>query len=86
MEVTQWDSVYEMYIFYDIARDNKPYLLQNLVTWRESPYNLRRNNKAVGSRYSTNFMKHSIQYRGAVLWTFFSDHFNNFCNFKQFSS
>ena len=60
MEVTQWDSVYEMYklslvkLFYNIASDNTPY-------------------------------KHSIQYRGAVLWTFFSNHFNNSWNFKQFS-
>ena len=23
---------------------------------------------------------------GAVLWNFFSDHFNNSCNFKKFSS
>ena len=53
MEVTQWDSVYEMYklslvkFFYNIACDNTPYLIQNLVTWRESPYNLRGNNKTV---------------------------------------
>ena len=91
MEVTQWDSVYDMYklslvqFFYSIACD-KPYLIQNVVTWREIPYNLRRNNKAVVARFSTNFIKHSIHYRGAVLWNFFSDHFNNSCNFKHFSS
>ena len=72
MEVTQWDSVYDMYklslvqFFYSIACD-KPYLIQNLVAWRESPYNLRGNNKAVVPRFSTNFMKHSVHYRGAVL-------------------
>jgi len=77
MEVTQWDSVYEMYklslmkFFYNIVCDNTPYLIQNLVTWRESPYDLRGNNKAVVPRFSTNSMKHSIQYRGAVPWNFF---------------
>ena len=60
-----------MKFFYNIASDTTPYLIQNLVTWRESPYNLRGNNKAAVPRFSTNFMKHSIQYRGAVLGTFF---------------
>ena len=65
MEVTQWDLVYDMYklslvkFFYSIACDNTPYLVQNLVTWRESPYNLRGNNKAVVPRFSTSFMKHA---------------------------
>ena len=51
MEVTQWDSVYEMYklslekFFYNIASDKTAYLIQNLATWRESPCNLRGNNK-----------------------------------------
>ena len=74
-----------MKFFYNIASDTTPYLIQNLVTWRESPYNLRGNNKAAVSRFSTNFMKHSIQYRGAVLWNFFPYHFINSCNFKKFS-
>ena len=26
--------------FYDIASDSTPYLIQNLVTWKESPYNV----------------------------------------------
>ena len=32
-----------------LAEPNTPYLIQNLVTWREreSPYNLRGNNKAM---------------------------------------
>ena len=61
MEVTQWDSGFEMYklslvkFFYDIASDNTPYLIQNLVTWKESPCNLRGNNKAVVPRFSTKF-------------------------------
>ena len=65
MEVTQWDLLYDTYklslvkFFYSIACDNTPYLMQNLVTWRESPYNLRENNKAVVPRFSTNFMKHA---------------------------
>ena len=66
MEVRQWDSVYEMYklslakVFYNIASDNTPYLIQNLVTWRESACNLRGNNKTIVPRFSTNFIKHSI--------------------------
>ena len=65
MDVTQWDLLYDTYklslvkFFYSIACDNTPYLMQNLVTWRESPYNLRGNNKAVVPRFSTNFMKHA---------------------------
>ena len=61
MEVTQWDSGFEMYklslvkFFYDIASDNTPYLIQNLVTWKESPCNLRGNNKAFVPRFSTKF-------------------------------
>ena len=31
-------------------------------------------------------MKHSIRYRGAVLWNFFPMILINSCNFKQFSS
>ena len=66
MDFTQWDSVYEMHklslskFFYNIASDNTPYSIQNLVTWRESPYNLRGSNKAIVPRFSTNFIKHSI--------------------------
>ena len=48
--------------FYNIASDDTPYLIQNLVTWRESPYNLTGNNKVVVPRFSTNFMEHSRQY------------------------
>ena len=89
LEVTQWDSVYEMYklrhvkFFYNISSDDTPYLIQNSVTWRESPYNLRGNNKAVGPRFSTNFMEHPIQYSGVVLWNFLSDHFYNLSKVKR---
>ena len=89
VEVTQWDSVYEMYklrhvkFFYNIVSDDTPYLIQNLVTWRESPYNLTGNNKVVVPRFSTNFMEHSIQYTGVVLSNFLSDHFNNLSKVKR---
>jgi len=42
-----------------------------------SPYNLRGHNKAVVPEFSTHFMKNSFRYRGAVLWNFVSDYFND---------
>ena len=69
MEVTQWDSVYEMYklslvkFFYNIASGKTPYLYSEFSYLEK---------ESVVPRFSTNFMKHSIQYRGAVLnGTFF---------------
>ena len=58
--------------FYNIASDDTPCLIQNLVTWRESPYNLRGTNKAGVSQFFTNCMEHSIQYSGVVLSNIFS--------------
>ena len=69
--------------FYNIASDDTPYLIQNLVTWRESPYNLTGNNKVVVPRFPTNFMEHSMQYTGVVLSNFLSDHFNNLSKVKR---
>ena len=71
-------SGHEMYklslvkFFYNIASDNTPYLIQNLVNiWRESPYNLRENNNGCGSTIFCRFYEHSIQYKSAVIWNFF---------------
>lgn len=89
VEVKQWDSVYEMYklrhvkFFYNIASDDTPCLIQNLVTWRESPYNLRGTNKAGVSQFFTNCMEHSIQYSGVVLSNIFFDHLNNLCKVRR---
>ena len=64
MEVTQWDSVYEMHalslpkFFYNIVSDNTSYLIQNLTTWRKSLSNLRGNNQIITKDYcSTIFYK-----------------------------
>ena len=76
MEVTNWDSIYDMYkihlvkLFYNIVSDNTPPLISNLAMWRETRYNLRGLKKATVPRFSTQFMKHSIRFRGAVLWNF----------------
>ena len=53
--------------------------------WRGSQYNLRGHKKATDPRFSTHFMKHSIRFRGTVLWNFVSDYLNDCHNFKQFS-
>ena len=74
MELTQLDSIYDVYkrslakLIYNIASDNMPAMISDLVVWRNSPYNLRGHNKAVVPRFSTYFMKNSVCYRGAVLW------------------
>ena len=59
MELTQWDSIYDVYerrlvkLIYNIASDNMPAIILDLVVWRNSPYNLRGHNKAVVPRFST---------------------------------
>ena len=45
MEITQWDSIYDVYkrglvkLIYNIASDNMPAMISDLVVWRNSPYN-----------------------------------------------
>ena len=90
MEATNWVSIYNMYkinlvkLFYNIVSDNTPPLISDLAMWRDSQYNLRGHKKATVPRFSTHFLKHSIRFRGAVLWNFVSDYFNVSHNFKQF--
>ena len=40
--------------------------------------------KAIVPRFSTQFMKHSICFRGAILWNFVSDYLFDSHNLKQF--
>ena len=61
-----------------------PPLISDLAMWRETRYNLRGHKKATVPRFSTQFMKHSIRFRGAVLWNFVSDYLTDSQNFKQF--
>ena len=87
MEVTNWDSIYDMYkinlvkLFYAIVSDKTPPLISDLAMWSEAQYNLRGHKKVTVQRFSTKFMKHSIRFRGAVMWNFVSDYPRNF---KQF--
>ena len=80
MEVTNWDSIYDMYkinlvkLFYNIVSDKTQPLISDLAMWREAQYNLRGHKKVTVPRFSTTFMKHSIRFRGAVLWNFVSDY------------
>jgi len=79
MALSQWDSIYDVYkrslvkLIYNIARDNMPAMILDLVVWRNSPYNLRGHNEAVVPRFSTYFMKNSVCYRRAVLWNCVSE-------------
>ena len=70
-------------MFYNIVSDNTPPLISDLAMWRESQYNLRGHKKATVPRFSTHFMKHSIRFRGAVLWNFASDYLNDSHNFNR---
>ena len=76
-------NIYDMYkinlveLFYNIVSDNTPPLISDLAMWIESQYNLRGHKKATVPRFSTHFMKHSIRFRGAVLWNFVSDYLND---------
>jgi len=89
-ELTQWDSIHDVYkrslvkLICNIASDNMPAMISDLVVWHNSAYNLSGHNKAVVPRFSTYFMKNSVCYRGAVLWNCVSEYFNDSCNFKQF--
>ena len=80
MEVTNWDSIYDMYktnlvkLFYNIVSDKTTPLISDLAMWRETQYNLRGHKKATVPRFSTQFMKHCIRFRGAILWNFVSDY------------
>ena len=80
MEVTNWDSIYDMYkinlvkLFYNIVSDKTPPLISDLAMWREAQYNLRGYQKVTVPRFSKKFMKHSISFRGAVLWNFVSEY------------
>ena len=88
MEVTNWDSIYDMYkinlvkLFYNIVRDKSPPLISDLAMWREAQYNLRGHKKVTVPRFSTKFIKHSIRFRGAVLWNFVSDYLKGSRNLK----
>ena len=69
---------------YNIVSDKTPPLISDLAMWRETQYNPRGHKKATVPRFSTKFMKHSIRFRGAVLWKFVSDYLKDSHNFKQF--
>ena len=56
-----------------------PSTISDLAVWRNSRYDLRGYKKTVVPQFSTNFMKNSIRYRGAV-----SDYFKDSSSFKQF--
>ena len=61
-----------------------PPLISDVAMWRESQCNLRGHKKVTVPRFSTHFMKHSIHFRGVVLWNFVSHYLNDSHNFKQF--
>ena len=90
MELTQWDSIYDLYklslveLFCNIVKDNIPSTISDLAVWRNSPYDLRGYEKAVVPRFSTYFVKNSIRKKGAVLWNLVSDYFKDPCSFQQF--
>ena len=67
-------------LIYNIASDNMPAMISDLVVWRNSPYNLRGHKKAVVPRISTYFVKNSVCYK--VLWNCVSEYFNDSCSFK----
>ena len=79
MELLHWDSINDVYkrrlvkLIHNIASDNMPAMISDLVVWRNSPYNLRGHNKAVVPRFFIYFMKNSVSYRGAVLWNCVSE-------------
>ncbi len=89
MEITKWDSILDLYklslikLFYNIVIEKIPKTISDLVTWRHGAYNLRGHKKAVVPRFSTSFLKNSIQHRGAFLWNFVSSYFNNATNHKK---
>ena len=61
-----------------------PPLISDLAMWRESQYSLRGHKKTTVPRFLTQSMKHSIRFRGAVLWNFVSYYLEDSQNFKQF--
>ena len=91
MELTQWDSIYDLYklslvkLFYNIVNDNIPSTISDLAVSRNSPYDLRGYKKAVVPRFSTYFVINSIRYRGAVLWNLVSDYFKDSCSLSNFT-
>lgn len=64
----QWDSIYDMYkrslvkLVYNIASNNMPAMVSDLVVWRKSPYNLRGHNKAIVPRFTTKVFFHEKFY------------------------
>ena len=71
-------------LFYNIVSGKTPPLISDLVMWREPQYNLKGRKKVTVPRFSTKFMKHSLRFRGDVLWNFFSDYLKDSRNFRQF--
>ena len=55
------------------VKDHQPELIERRLS-----------KEATVPRFSTQFMKHSIRFRGAVLWNFVSDYLTDSQNFKQF--
>ena len=52
-----------------------PAALSYLTNKPRNPYNLRKSNNITVPRFSTQFLKNSIRYRGAVLWNAVSNHY-----------
>ena len=90
MELVQWNSIYDVYkrslikLIYNIASDNMPAMISDLVERCTSRYNLRGYYKAVVPRFFTCFIKTSVCDKGAVLWNCVSEYYNDSCNLKQF--
>ena len=54
-----------------------PTALSYLINKPCTAYNLRRSNNIIVPRFNSQFLKHSISYRGAILWNAVSSHFTD---------
>ena len=87
----KWDSIFYMYklglakLVYKVYYDLTPPDMLHIIVKAENKHGLRNGNKAVVPRFNTNFMKHSIAYRGSVIWNALSQRLNvKTSNFKSF--
>ena len=69
-------------LFYNIVNGHAPNSIPDLVTARETGYNLRGQYKVVVPRFNSYIMKNSLSHRGAILWNTVSRY--NSSDFKAF--
>ena len=74
MEITKWNSIDYIYrlnlvkLFYNILNGHAINSISDLLTTRESGYNLRGQYKIVVPRFNSYIMKNSLSNRGAIFW------------------